>query len=610
MPLAQKPNADKGHTVRLGLIAVFVAAMTIRLVYIGSAPDRAWPHSVCYQGDAPLFVAFAEALRRGEPFERDLLIHSPVVPWLLSWIGPAGHRPNFTTMKVLWCILSAASCALAYAAHRRSFSTGAALIAAAWLAFSFASAVVANSLNNEVIYTFLLTCIVLMTLRWTARPGFAGAVGLGLLHGAATLTRAEHSLLLVLLLAYSIIQWRRSRGTVAAQSSGNGASSQPRRSARPHAGRELSSSAAGDRLAGSPAPPATARRIAALATVALVSVLMCIPWSIRGNRAAARLNEVATDLPDYDRAPIPWTASARAFLDGLPAFVRADNFESASAIAASAGLAAVDEPFLRRFFTEGFGYIPRPLSTRAFVSSQGPLCFALANHPEADGGFSKGALEAPGLNDPDLQLTRPSHLKLYNDGYRIGWSDIRADPVGWLRLVGAKLARFADGWTLGLSAYNLPIGRDGLRRPVDLVAPPSDGAKLWRVAVLALFVAGVVVAARRRVGGIWLLVIAYKLVVAALFFGYARQAVSILPAFAIFVAVAVDAAWGLARRRGRLPAVAGKALFAASAALLLTLDFVAAARPVRWHVEGPIVRTPRWGPDAFESVREIRLYAE
>jgi hypothetical protein len=105
---------------------------------------------------------------------------------------------------------------------------------------------------------------------------------------------------------------------------------------------------------------------------------------------------------------------------------------------------------------------------------------------------------------------------------------------------------------------------------------------------------------------VWMIVILYKVAVTLLFFGYARQAVSILPAFALFGAIAIDAAAGWIARRApsaRTAPIAGGFVLLVLAIADLSVLFTRAVP----RIEGPTRPAPRWAPDAFESVGRIRI---
>jgi len=560
-----------------GAGGVFVIALAVRLLFLISSPDRSWPHSIYYEGDAPEWVSYATALELHQPYEFGLPLRSPAVAHVLRVLAPhlaehmkADGHYSFVWIKALWCVCSALSCALAYLAFASALPRRVALLAAGMCDFSFASYVTATSLNNETLYTLALMAIALSTVSLARRPCIFTALGLAVMHGLATLIRPEHTLLLLLLLGYVAITW-----IVA-----------------PRAKEKFT----------------LWRASAILATVLLGSILVCLPWSVSRSHAIQRFNDTAAVPPDYDRAAVAWSAEARAMVDSFPPFARHDNFVYVTAVCHAKGEHQVTAKQVRQTLMDEFGALPEPLSRWIFVSSQGPLSFALANHPAAGGGFSKAALLNPHFGgDPKLNLTMPSHLRLYNHGYAVGLGYIASDINGWLKNVGLKLSHFGDGITLGFAAWNLPIGRTLVRRPVDLATAEEGAVPIWRIAVLALIGLGMAVAVMGRMAGIWFLIILYKVIVIILFYGYARQAAAILPAFYLFIALAFDqiGRWGSTRfkpsRRMKLLAV-GTVLGG-----LLCIEIAAATFKMPLAIDGPIRTTPQWGQDAFESYQTIRI---
>jgi hypothetical protein len=540
-------------------LAIASVAFAVRALFLFASPDRTWPHSILYEGDATAWVDWARVLGRGESFEFDLPMRTPGVAFLLHVIANGALDGPFVGLKLVWCAISAATCAWLYVVVRRELTPRVALIAAGLLCFSFGQYQTATSLNNEALYTFLLVAIVELTQRVAQHASAARAAMLGVLHGLALMLRAEHVLLLIALLGYTAWTLR----------------------ARP------------------------LREIArAPAIVAACALALCAPWIWRSHVATERFNTVALHEPDIAHADPPWTPQARAFFARLPAFARGGNFEFLQTLRRQAGASEVTLADVEGFFREQFGYVPEPLSEWTLSSSKGPLDFALANDRRSEGGFSRVGLLDGHDADPTFAFGRPSHLKLYNHGYAVGWAAIRADFGGWLALVGRKLERFVDGATLGWTAYDLPYGVASVRRPVDL-ATPRDAHWLVELAVAAPMLAGLVVALRRRSAAVWLLAIAYKLAVTVAFYGYARQAVSVAPAFYVLAALALDAL--LARVSPSSARWLGWSVVCA--ALACDVAHFATAQPlVLEQSSSPrVVQTPQWGAGAFESYDQLVL---
>ena len=533
-----------------------------------------------YEGDAPVWATWAQQIVAGEPFEENLPFRTPGVAFLLAWIG-ATATP-FTAAKALWCAMSAATAAATYLVLARFFTRCAGLIAAMLLALSFAVGVAATSLNNETPYALLLILIVGATLRWCERATITMSITLGVMHALALLLRAEHTLFIAFAAIGMLLAAHRSPTTP-----------QTKPQSWPHIVRQS-------------------------AWIIAAGVVVLLPWTLRSHAAVVRYNNECAPIP-YDSMWPEWREDAIAEYESLPAFVRTGNFATLNTFVRRNQLQEVDAAVVRRYFEETWGSTPGPIPEWPIVSFKGPLDFALANDPLADGGFSRAPLADRYDQNPPFSFARPTHARLVEDGYAIGWRHLADDPARARALVGEKLLRFTDGATLGLFASNWPYGRslELVRQPVDLAVPPRWSAPIWSALVLATLALGACVACFRRGGWMLLAIVAYRLVVVAAFYGYARHAVSIAPILAAIAAIGIDALLaGIVRM---LPFGTGclARLFVAIAgplvaAALLVVALRAALHPPSWtartaQADGRIEFAPTWGEDAFTSNDRLRL---
>lgn len=585
-PHARLINEHRAPTCRTDWAVaggITLLAFVLRLLFLFGSADRAWPHSALYEGDAPTWARWADALGRGVPFEFDLPVRTPGVAYLLHWLSIQGPGPSFVAWKIAWSAVGALGCGLFYLACRESISRCGATIAASLWACSYGGLVLATSLNNETPYGTIVVTIVWLTLLASRRPAWWLTGLLGVLHGAALLLRAEHALLLVMLEGWA---WWLGRDRFVSR----GRESLPRGSA------------------------AVALRLLPLRQVAVVAIALgvCGPWILAGARAIERFNERPSQPLRLDLLRPRWSPEAIAFVESLPAFAREGNALYLTHLARQQGLAEIARADVEAFFEREFGFVPQRLARYHLVSLKGPLDFALANHPGGDGGFTKKPLIGPLTPEGNLTFGHPQHNRLVTQGYAVGLGWIQKAPGEWAMLLGRKFAIFLDGVAPGVTGFNLPLGRDGVRRSVD-VTTPHHGAIWWGWVAMAcaLFIGGTVAAARRRIGGAWMCVIASKVLVTIAFYGYARQAMSVQPAFLFFMALSIE--WGWTAARSRWPGRGLERFVAATilgAALLLGIIDGLRGRTLvvqPLQADRRVTPTPTWGSGAFESADALEV---
>ena len=239
------------------------------------------------------------------------------------------------------------------------------------------------------------------------------------------------------------------------------------------------------------------------------------------------------------------------------------------------------------------GGLAEPLPHFVPVTMYGPLNLALANHAGADGAFSPSLLAASG-DSAQLQLTNPAHLRFLLHGDRMAAAWISAHPGEFVQLVGRKWALYAGALRLGWMQWNVPGGLTGVRRPVDLFVPEGPAAfAFWLPALLA----GALLQARgdarqRRWLRLTLLLTAASLAVVALFFGYARLGLLLLPLWMGVAAAALVAGgrWLAARlpedQRGLFRGPRGRSLAATLVLLLVAIEVAGTVRGHRLEATG------------------------
>ena len=545
----RQPPRPALRYVPLGL---FGLALLLRWLFWQATPDAAWPYSAYYKGDAATWLAYADALQRDERFELGLPLRPPAAGYLVAALWN-GRVDGIAALRLLWCVLGALIVPLIYAAARRSFGAAPALVTGLLCAASTGLMMLSTSLNNETPYLLLVAATLYLWPSMRRQPGVPLLALWGGLHALASLTRVEHALYFAGVTAALVLLWRRRGGSWRSP-------------------------------------------VRRLAITSICFALTLAPWHLHAWEEIRRFNshppptnpatEAAWSQVEAALAVIDWDPGALGARQELPAFIRrtASNFVAATVLTRGRRtVTAADFEILE----EAFGYRPRAIAGRPFVALYGGLNFYLATNPHVEDGFDRSLLEEPpplaggaalyprallaGLPPPDLALTYPPHLEIFNRGYALGSRWIRDHPGDFLALVGHKLRLFWHGATLGFGGYNLPLGLSGVRRPVDLLVPEGGLlTALWRLAVSTLALYGLWTGARDRRSATdllpWLLFLASKVVVVIVFFGYARHGASVIPVIALLLALAGAA---LATRRTasaddrtwrRLAAVAALAL--------------------------------------------------
>lgn len=530
--------------VRATALAIFAAALVCRLLFWRATPDRDWAWTAFFKGDAPLWLEYARAIDLENPFELGLPIHPPGAAWLVSLLWnelPSG----VPFLRFAWALLGALVPLLVFLAVRRSFSLRAATFAGVWTALSTGLLVLSTSVNNETPYLVLAVGALWFIEDLRERPSIGRLVLWSAVNAVACLFRVEHVLFYVFALVFFAIGWMRVvRRRESTFSFGRGA------------------------------------KWAAVSL--LFFALPLVPWHLSAWGAIRRFNEEPRQLTPVEESAvagvekatsdIPWNEEALRRREELPGFARRTGAAFVLATAAHRGRRTIGaEEF--RTLEEAFGYYPRPLARFPFISSYGPLNFYLANNSFATEGFNRRPLEEPpplgggaasyprflvqGLPPGDLSFVYPPHLRLFNEGYALGWEWIRRNPGEFARLAARKLSIFWSGAAMGFTGWNLPLGLSGPRRAVDMVAPENDPVWIgWRVAVLAICAGGLVAAWRHAALTPLLLFLASKIAATVLFFGYVRQGALVIPVVAILAGLAAER-WVPARPaprgRGRVP---------------------------------------------------------
>jgi hypothetical protein len=500
----------------LGAGMLFLFALLLRVMFWRSTPDAGWPYSALYRGDTLVWLQSAAAIRRDVPFEAGLPMRPPGMAYLLAALWN-GSLAGFAGLRFLWCALGAATVVLIQRTVSRSFGDAVGWVTGITAAASTALLTLSTSINNETPYLLLAIATIALTFELRQRPSLGRLAVWSILNALACLVRVEHLLFFLPALAWLAIGWR--------------------------------------------------PRLRPVALAIGFFALTLAPWQVRIHGEIQRFNTIVrpndAGLLESERRVeeqirgITWDPGATRERERLPGFVRRLGGDFvASTVRHRGGDRVTAADF--RILDEAFGYRPEPIGSWPFITSYGPLNFYLANNPHAQGGFNRLALDDPppleggrDLFPPDLLLVPPEsgtlfldyppHLHAFNAGVRLGMDWIRKNRSAALGLGARKLGIFAGGATLGLGSRGFPIGISGVQRAVDITVPRgTPGVIAWRLLILGLGLAGLVIARRRPELVPWLIFLASKLVITLMYFGYARIGATAAPVVLLLAALAVD----------------------------------------------------------------------
>ena len=191
--------------VLTGLL-LFTLALALRVLFLQATADRTGPYSPYYQGDTPVWLDYAAAIRSSVPFDMGLPMRPPGVAYLVAalWDGQPGGYP---ALRLAWCVLGAVTVALIYLVLLRTFGFKVAVVAAFLAASSTGLMIVSTAVNNETVYLLLVLSSFMFWSAVRDRPTAGSMFFWAALNGLACLVRAEHLLFFVMASAYFAWVW-------------------------------------------------------------------------------------------------------------------------------------------------------------------------------------------------------------------------------------------------------------------------------------------------------------------------------------------------------------------------------------------------------------------
>ena len=446
------------------LITFFLAALVARMTFVLAYGCGEWAHSPLFEGDVPFFEHYvAETVESGS-FQLGLPVYSPLFLELLELANGLGQWQ--VLVRGLQVLLSSMAVAMLAATLAREGRPTLARWSAVAGVFSFGSLQVSTTVSLEGCYEFfLLAAICLGTPRSRKRPG--GWFLLGGAHAVAYSLRPEHC---IFALAHIVLmlRCRGSRGAVL--------------------------------------------------TAALIVVGAAVALSVAARGRVQRFNETPYSI-EADRLEL-WDASGREWLAELPGTVADDV---ADFVEATSGGELITLELASRSLRSHFGVLPEALQLPVLYSIKGPLDCALANLDLEHHGFSLAPLVRGG-GSGDLSVSNPYHNHLLNNGLALAAQHVRDEPAAYFQELVGRLHSVYMGAVGGYLFSGAPYRGPVVRARIDSSIPIQS---VWNNAVavvtLVLLVLGAFEARRSSLIAACILAVAYRAIVATVFYGYARH---------------------------------------------------------------------------------------
>jgi 4-amino-4-deoxy-L-arabinose transferase-like glycosyltransferase len=189
-----EPPARAGRPTRVALL-IFAGALLLRLVYLAEARSDPLFDSPKLLGDAIYYHAWARAVARGEWLAPTPYFLAPLYQYVMG-LFYALVGPQLLAVKLLQCVLGAASCTLLYGSGRRLFGEAAGIVAAVLLAIYPLHIFYANLILPTTLVVFLNLALLRVFVGGGEMPSPRRCLAAGAMLGLACAAKPNALLLL------------------------------------------------------------------------------------------------------------------------------------------------------------------------------------------------------------------------------------------------------------------------------------------------------------------------------------------------------------------------------------------------------------------------------
>ena len=197
---------------RLFVVAVFLVALALRLLYLGRVMTD--PNYVATGGDGPIYDSLAWSIAQGHGVPASFREGYPLLLLGYVWFAGAvyaiaGH--SYFVLCAVQAVLGALACVLTFWLGRRLFGAAVGRLAAVFTAVSFPLIFAAAAIGHQAVDVFLTVLITWLLVRAIDRGTAAGAewLGIGVLLGCAVAVRETSAFSLVFVLGWIPFAFKR-----------------------------------------------------------------------------------------------------------------------------------------------------------------------------------------------------------------------------------------------------------------------------------------------------------------------------------------------------------------------------------------------------------------
>jgi tetratricopeptide (TPR) repeat protein len=198
------PSGASARKFRLVALAIFVLALTLRLIHIWQMRNS--PFFTVLLGDARSYDEWAQRIASGDWIGHEVFYQAPLYPYFLGSIYRIAGR-SLMIVRVVQALIGSCSCVLVGLAARRLFSVRTGVVAGVTLAL-YAPAIFFDGLLQKSVLDVFFVCLALWLIaEITTRSRPSAWLAIGLTLGCLSLTRENALVFTAVILGWGTLRF-------------------------------------------------------------------------------------------------------------------------------------------------------------------------------------------------------------------------------------------------------------------------------------------------------------------------------------------------------------------------------------------------------------------